>query len=127
MVTTVSIRLALRKLAEVTCGTAPSLIRDCESRTITRDGAVIELTAKDFDLAVLFLRNVGRLLSRAHIHEAVWGRTGAITSRTLDSHVYRIRNRLGLLRTHGWHLTSVYKHGYRLEQVERDACVRPAA
>ena len=35
------------------------------------------MTAKDFDLAVLFLRNVGRLLSRTHIHEAVWGMTGA--------------------------------------------------
>jgi len=99
---------------------------DCESRTITRDGAVIELTAKDFDLAVLFLRNVGRLLSRTHIHEAVWGMTGA-TSRTLDTHVSRIRSRLGLLRAHGWHLTSIYKHGYRLEQVERDACVGVAA
>jgi DNA-binding response OmpR family regulator len=96
---------------------------DCESRTITRDGAVIELTAKDFDLAVLFFRNVGRLLSRAHIHQAVWGATGAITSRTLDTHVSRIRNKVGLLPAHGWHLQSVYAHGYRLEQVARDASV----
>jgi len=92
---------------------------DCESRTITRDGVVIELTAKDFDLAVLFLRNVGRLLSRTHIHEAVWGMTGVITSRPLDTHVSRIRNRLGLLRTYGWQLTSVYGHGYRLELIAR--------
>ena len=45
--------------------------------------------------------------------------TGAITSRTLDTHVSRIRNRLGLLRTYGWQLTSVYGHGYRLELIAR--------
>jgi len=120
-------RRARKKQAPNEVFEANELRVDCESRTITRGGTVIELTAKDFDLAVLFLRNVGRLLSRAHIHEAVWGRIGPITSRTLDSHVHRIRNSLGLLRTHGWHLTSVYKHGYRLEQVGRDACVGPAA
>ena len=47
---------------------AKELRVDFESRTIMRDGAAIELTAKDFDLAVVFLRNVGRLLWRAHIH-----------------------------------------------------------
>src|SRR5262249_35403900 len=100
---------------------------DCRSRTITRDGAFVELSGKDFDLAVLFFRNVGRLLSRAHIHQAVWGPSGAVTSRTLDTHVSRIRSKLGLQPAQGWHLKSVYAHGYRLEQVARDAPVAEAA
>ena len=100
---------------------------DCGSRTITRDGAILELSDKDFDLAVLFFRNVGRLLSRAHIHQSVWGPSGAVTSRTLDTHVSRIRSKLGLQPAQGWHLKSVYAHGYRLEQVARDAPVAEAA
>src|SRR4051794_28397693 len=90
---------------------------DCASRTIARERVVVELPGKDFDLAVLFLRNVGRLLSRSHIYEAVWGTSGSVTSRTLDTHVSRIRNKLGLLPAQGWHLKSIYGHGYRLEQV----------
>ena len=100
---------------------------DYSSRAISRGGAVFELTVKDFDLAALFLRNVGRLLPRSHIHEAVWGTVGAVTSRTIDTHVSRIRNKLGLLPKNGWQLKSVYKHGYRLEQVSRDARVGEAA
>src|SRR5262245_6089967 len=100
---------------------------DCGSRTITRDGTVVELTGKDFDLAVLFFRNIGRLLSRAYIHQEVWGRIGSINSRTLDTHVSRIRSKLGLLPAQGWHLQGVYGHGYRLEQVARDARVGEAA
>ena len=93
---------------------------DCVGRAISRDGAVFELTGKDFDLAVLFLRNLGRLLSRSHIHEAVWGTVGAVTSRTIDTYVSRIRNKLGLLPKNGWQLKSVHGHGYRLEQVRCD-------
>jgi DNA-binding response OmpR family regulator len=85
---------------------------------------VIELTAKDFDLAAMFLRNIGRLLSRQRIHEAVWGSNGAVTSRTIDTHVSRIRNKLGLIPSNGWQLKGVYGHGYRLE---RDSADRHAA
>ena len=44
---------------------------DCQTRTVLRNGKQVDLTAKDFDLSVLFLRNVGRLLSRGHIRETV--------------------------------------------------------
>jgi two-component system, OmpR family, response regulator RegX3 len=90
---------------------------DCEARKLLRDNQPLELTAKDFDLAVFFLRNIGRLLSRGHIRERVWSTSQAVSSRTLDTHVSRIRNKLGLTPEHGWRLTAVYGHGYRLEQL----------
>ncbi len=90
---------------------------DCAGGTITRDdGAPFDLTAKDFELAILLLRNVGRLLSRSHIHDAVWGRSTSVSSRSLDTHVSRIRNKLGLTPGNGWQLKAVYAHGYRLER-----------
>jgi DNA-binding response OmpR family regulator len=91
---------------------------DCQTRTVMRHGRQVDLTAKDFDLSVLFLRNIGRLLSRGHIRETVWGPNAVVTSRTLDTHVSRIRNKLGLTPEHGWRLAAVYRYGYRLEHLD---------
>ena len=99
---------------------------DCEARRLLRDNQLLELTAKDFDLAVFFLRNIGRLLSRGHIREHVWSASYAVSSRTLDTHVSRVRNKLGLTPEHGWRLTAVYGYGYRLEQLTGAAASRLA-
>jgi two-component system response regulator RegX3 len=89
---------------------------DGRSRTLMREGRRLELTAKDFDLSVLFLRNVGQLLSRGQICERVWGRSHVVTSRTLDTHVSRVRHKLGLLPKNGWRLDAKYGYGYCLQQ-----------
>jgi DNA-binding response OmpR family regulator len=90
---------------------------DVDRRVVTRHGAEVELTQKDFDLAVFLFRNVGNLVSRGHILESVWGRTSDLNTRTVDTHVSRLRSKLGLVPENGWKLTAVYQHGYRLEQV----------
>ena len=51
---------------------------DLDAREVKRAGQAIELTPKEFDLAVVLFRNVGRLLSRGHLQETVWGRTGDV-------------------------------------------------
>ena len=108
-----------RKQAEVI--DLGSLRVDCQKRTAQLDDQPVNLTAKDFDLSVLFLRNVGRLLSRSWLSEAVWGSRAVITSRTLDTHVSRIRRRLRLTPHNGWRLTAVYGYGYRLQHAEMSA------
>ena len=90
---------------------------DTAARRLLRNNKPLALTAKDFDLAVLFLRNVGRMLSRGHLWESVWNGKGVMSSRTLDTHVSRIRNKLLLLPEYGWRLAAVYGYGYRLEQL----------
>ena len=90
---------------------------DLQSRIVRRDSRPVALTPKDFDLSVLFLSNVGRLLSRRQIQECVWGAPGAAPSRSLDTHVCRIRNKLKLTPDQGWQLSAVYKFGYRLAQI----------
>ena len=89
---------------------------DFSKRAITRDGAPVDLTQKDFDLAVLFFRNLGRLLPRSSTTQTVWRENGSVNSRTVDTHVSRIRAKLGLIPEHGWELKAVYAHGYRLER-----------
>ena len=82
-----------------------------------RDGQAINLTQKEFELALLFFRHLGRPLSRAYIHEAVWSGDAELSSRTLDTHVSRVRTKLSLKPENGYRLAPVYSFGYRLEQI----------
>lgn len=81
------------------------------------DGIVLDVTHKEFYLALLFFRNIGRPLSRAYIHEAVWIRETIVPSRTMDTHVSRVRNKLQLKPENGFRLVPVYSYGYRLEKL----------
>jgi len=93
------------------------LLVDIPSRRVLINNKPVTLSVKDFDLAVFLLRNVGRVLSRRQIVEGVWGAEADVTSRTLDTHVSRVRNKLWLTISNNWHLGAVYGHGYRLEQL----------
>ncbi len=77
----------------------------------------VALTAKEFQLALLLLRNVGRPLSRGHLRESVWGSGTDLPTRTLDTHISRVRSKLGLRPTEGFLLAPVYSYGYRLERL----------
>ena len=90
---------------------------DSRSRQVTLDGTDVAMTQKDFELAVFLLRNLGRLLSRGHILEAVWGQSAKLNTRTVDTHISRIRGKLQLTPENGWRLSAVYHRGYRLERV----------
>lgn len=82
-----------------------------------KDGQLIDVTQKEFALALLFFRNIGRPLSRAYIHESVWVRDTDVPSRTMDTHVSRVRNKLQLRPENGFRLVPVYSYGYRLEKL----------
>lgn len=90
---------------------------DTSTRVLTIEGSPIELNQKEFDLALFLFQNLGRLLSRKHLLEAVWGIDADISSRSLDTHIWRLRVKLGLKPERGYRLTAVYSLGYRLESV----------
>jgi DNA-binding response OmpR family regulator len=90
---------------------------DYQTRSITRDNEPVQLTAKDFGLAALLLRNVGQLLSRKYLHQTIWASNVVLSSRTLDTHLSRVRYKLKLTPEYGWSLRAVYGYGYRLEQL----------
>jgi len=92
---------------------------DLKQQQASVHGEPVMLTQKEFLLALLLLRNVGKPLSRGHIREAVWGRNGEILSRTMDTHVSRVRSKLGLRPGNGYLLAPVYSYGYRLEDLSR--------
>jgi DNA-binding response OmpR family regulator len=79
----------------------------------------IDLSHREYDLAFFLFQNIGRLLSREHLREAVWGMAGETMSRTLDTHISRLRTKLEL-PPNGFLLSAVYGHGYRLEHIGGD-------
>jgi len=91
---------------------------DLNLRTVRRGQEEVELTQKEFELAVFLFRNLGRLLSRQHLLESVWGHQGGMNTRTVDTHVSRLRTKLDFSPANGLRLSAIYNHGYRLEQIE---------
>ena len=87
---------------------------DLRSHRVTRNSEPVSLTAKEYELLVLFLRNKNIALYRDRIYEEVWQEEYTGNSRTVDLHVQRIRKKLGLEEQ----ITAVYKIGYRLEEKE---------
>lgn len=87
---------------------------DTHSRTVTKAGEPVPLTAKEYNLLLLFLQNKNIALFRETIYERVWENEYSGDSRTVDLHVQRLRRKLG------WQdrITAVYKVGYRLEVPE---------
>ncbi len=87
------------------------------SRQVLMNSNPVTLTEKEFELAVFLFKNIGKLLSRGHLSESVWGRTDSVTSRTIDTHVSRVRKKLALSPQNGFRLQPVYNIGYRLERI----------
>jgi two-component system, OmpR family, phosphate regulon response regulator PhoB len=87
---------------------------DSRQQTVTVRGKPVQLSGTQFRLAMLFFSNVGRVLSRDHIFAMVWGREFRETTRTIDSHVSRLRLALEIEPVNQFRLQPVYKSGYRL-------------
>jgi DNA-binding response OmpR family regulator len=82
---------------------------------VTYKGEVVDLTEREFSLALLLFKHLNVALSREAIFEKVWKRAETPSSRALDTHIYRLRQRLNLNLSSGYILRTVYGYGYRLD------------
>ncbi|HEX5487752.1 MAG TPA: response regulator transcription factor [Rhodanobacteraceae bacterium] len=89
---------------------------DPQRRVISINGEPAELTQREYELACYLFRRQGRIVSRDALLENVWNLAGGVSTRTVDTHISRLRKKLGLSGENGWRLTAVYQHGYRIEQ-----------
>lgn len=96
----------------------PYVVNELE-KSISINNEVIKLTNKEFELAAFLFRSAGCLISRDHLLEDIWGTRGDLNTRTVDTHVSRIRSKLGINPSVGWQLSSIYQRGYRLFKVSR--------
>ncbi|HVE08782.1 MAG TPA: response regulator transcription factor [Paraburkholderia sp.] len=91
-------------------------VLDPRERSVSLRGARIDLTTKEFQLVACLFNNVGKVLSRDALAISAWGRELGVESRSLDTHIYRIRQKLKLGPQNGLRLSSIYTLGYRLDQ-----------
>ncbi len=86
---------------------------DRDAYTVSVDGDNPELTLKEFELLCALYDNAGRVLSRDQLLTSVWGYDYYGDERTVDSHIARLRTKLGDFGAA--HLKTVYGMGYKLE------------
>ena len=92
---------------------------DISRQRLSLEGEVVTMTQKEFDLAAYLFQNPGKLLSRDHLLSMIWGINADVDTRTVDTHVSRLRKKLGLDGSKGWKLVPVYGVGYRFERIDR--------
>ncbi|MEG1304426.1 MAG: response regulator transcription factor [Oscillospiraceae bacterium] len=81
------------------------------NRQVTRSGKSVSLTPREMDLLIILMQNRGKTLYREYLYESVWGEENDMDTRTLDTHIQRLRRKLD------WSdkIKTMYKVGYKLE------------
>lgn len=90
------------------------LVIDFSARTVRRDKDELALRPKEFDLLAALIRHKGRVVSRDELLREVWGYAGGTESRTVETHLAALRQRLGDELQSPRYVITVRRAGYRL-------------
>lgn len=85
---------------------------DGQARRVTIDGALVDLTVKEYDLLLILAQHPGRTFSRSYLLDRVWGADYEGGDRTVDTHMMRLRRKLG---AQGERISTVWGIGYRFD------------
>lgn len=85
---------------------------DRSSRSASREDVPVDLTAKEFDLMELLMRNPNRVYSRETLLDAIWGYDVSSEIRTVDVHIRRLREKLELNPAQPEHILTKWGVGY---------------
>ena len=96
--------------------TAGDLVLNTEERTAARAGESVELTAKEYDLITLLMRNPRRVYSRENLMNVVWGYSYAGDYRTVDVHIRRLREKLEKNPAEPEHIMTKWGVGYYFKE-----------
>jgi DNA-binding response OmpR family regulator len=96
--------------------TTGGLYLDPTSYETRLDDQTIDLTPKEFALLYLLVRHPGRVFSRAYLLDEIWGYEAAAYDRTVDTHVYRLRQKLGAEGEIAQRIVAVRGIGYKFER-----------
>ena len=88
---------------------------DTDERSASKDGQAVDLTAKEFALMELLMRNPGRVYSRENLLNIVWGYEYAGEYRTVDVHIRRLREKLELDPANPEYILTKWGVGYYLK------------
>lgn len=86
------------------------------AHTVERAGEPVHLSPRAFELLVTLVRHEGKVLSRQDLLRDVWGHRGAVLTRTVDTHVSELRQKIEEDPLEPRHIITVWKVGYRFER-----------
>ncbi|MGH7604599.1 MAG: response regulator transcription factor [Gemmatimonadaceae bacterium] len=92
------------------------VVVDLRTRTVLRGGKPVELSPMEFDFLAFLIESGGDIVSRDTLMQQVWRYSMGVTSRTVDQHVARLRNKLEPDPAQPRHLITVRKAGYRFQR-----------
>ena len=92
---------------------AGTLILYPSSRQVTVNGMEAELTHKEFEMLRLFMQNKNQVFSREQLLNRVWGYDYEGNTRTVDTHIKTLRQKLG---SEGHHIVTLIRSGYKFEE-----------
>jgi len=101
-------RIANHRFADV--------VVDLRTRTVLRGGKAVDLSPMEFDFLAFLIESGGDIVSRETLMRQVWRYSLGVTSRTVDQHVARLRNKLEPDPAQPRHLITVRKAGYRFQR-----------
>ena len=96
--------------------TTGGLTLDPDSKEVTLDGEPVRLTATEYGILELLMRNMGRVLSTNQIYEAVWNEPAFSTEKTVTVHIRRIREKIEINPKEPKYLKVVWGIGYKIEK-----------
>jgi DNA-binding response OmpR family regulator len=91
------------------------IVVDMRTRSVTKQGAAVDLTPMEYDLLIHLIRTRGTIMSREVLLRQVWRYSPGLTSRTVDQHLSRLRIKLENDPSAPVHFLTVRKAGYRFE------------
>ena len=94
-------------------------------KLVTHGSLSVKLPHKEFEVARVLFRHLGRPLARENLMQAVWAEE--VSFRTVATHVSRVRLRLGLTAKNGYNLHAIYNFGYRLDRIGTPLDLPPRA
>ena len=86
---------------------------DVSRRTVSIDGSVVDLTAREFDLLLFFARHPGRVFSRVQLLDQVWGYNHDGYEHTVNSHINRLRAKIESNPADPRYVLTVWGVGYK--------------
>ena len=108
------IRARLRRHVQATGLRLGPVEIDFDKHEATRDGQRVELTGKEFEVLRLLARHRGEIVTRDRLLEEVWGYETYPTTRTVDNHILRLRQKLEENPSDPRFILSIYGEGYKL-------------
>ena len=93
-----------------------NLMIDLDKYAVTVNGSEVPLTKKEVELLWTLTKNSSKVFSRDNLLDSLWGYDYYGDSRTVDSHIKRMRAKLDKFEHPGWEIKTIWGVGYRFEE-----------